>query len=84
MFSHFIPKWYDKLRGFKYVEFKARTMNKLDLGKKNIVANGYTRYIALPIIWIRANKLLPGDRVDITLTEEDELTIRPAKARGSA
>jgi len=54
-----------------------------DFGKRNIMTMNYTRYLALPKVWIDAMRLGKGDQVKIEMDNENRLVITPAKEHGA-
>nr|QNO46202.1 hypothetical protein ABPEKODN_00015 [Methanosarcinales archaeon ANME-2c ERB4] len=54
-----------------------------DFEKRNIMTMNYTRYLALPKMWIDAMRLGKGDQVKIEMDNENRLVITPAKEHGA-
>jgi len=52
-----------------------------DFGKRNIINMNYTRYLALPKVWVDAMRLEKGDQVKIEMDTENRLIISPVKER---
>lgn len=48
-----------------------------EFGKRKIIAVHYTRYISLPKEWLRNHDLKKGDKLEIFLTDEGNLLIKP-------
>ena len=46
-----------------------------DFGKRNIINMNYTRYLALPKVWVDAMRLEKGDQVKIEMDTENRLII---------
>lgn len=52
-------------------------------GKRKILAVHYTRYVSLPKEWLRNHDLEKGDKVEILLTDEGNLLIKPGEGENN-
>lgn len=55
----------------------------LNLGKRQIRKVNYTRTLSLPKIWLDTVALNVGDWVEMEMTEDGNLLLRPVKEDGS-
>jgi len=56
-------------------------MNVFRFGRRKIVGMHYTRYVALPHLWLRNWGLGKGDFVQVTLGKDGSLILRPILAQ---
>ena len=52
------------------------TMTMLELGERKVQSTAGSFFVNIPILWIKNNNVKRGDRLEITLTDKNELTIR--------
>ena len=54
---------------------KYYTIVEFNFGTRNLMAMGYTRYVALPSSWVKANNLRDGGQVGIVMDNDGRLIV---------
>jgi hypothetical protein len=66
---------------FGAIDYSKKVMGMFGFGKRKIVGMHYTRYIALPQVWLTHHGLGKGDEVELFLNDSGCLILQPAKKR---
>jgi len=52
---------------------------KFDFGNRRIVGIGHSKYVSIPIVWLKNCGLEKGDFVQVILGNDGSLVLRPIK-----